>query len=282
MYQGYPAPPQAFPAEINQLAASYGLGQPQSQYSHASAGYLRIAIASFLGLLILAAAPMFMVIAQLPGSPFSSFPILILFIIPLLAILIFIVYSLSLLRSRAYTCAGGFMMLSGKQLKWAMRWDQIQQVWKERRRIRKSGGTYSTFFNCFISDTQGQTHKVDYLEIWKRANYEHARHEFAQIAPQMLADFNAGQYLLFGPLSVDQHGVNIPGSMTYRGQSYQLPLPAIFKTSLGQRLTFETTYVGGNQTVSASIPENATRLLLLLETLSQGRIKCEYEDWLIR
>jgi hypothetical protein len=95
MYQGYPAPPQAFPAEIYQLAASYGLGQPQTPYSHASAGCLRIAIASFLGFLTLAAALLFMVIAQLPNSPFSSFPIPILFIIPLLVILIFILYSLS-------------------------------------------------------------------------------------------------------------------------------------------------------------------------------------------
>jgi hypothetical protein len=275
MYQGYPAAPQAFPAEIYQLAASNGLGQPQSQYSHASAGYLRIAIASFLGFLTLAAAPMFLVIAQLPGSPFSSFPIPVLFIVPLLAILAFMFYGLSLLRSRAYTCAGGFMILVGKRLKWAMRWDQIQQIWKKRR-------TYSNFLHYYIRDIQGQTHKVDYPQIWKRANYELARREFAQIAPQMLTDFKAGQYLLFGQLSVDQHGVSIPGSMTYRSQSYQLPLPAIFKVSLGQRLNFETTYVRGNQKVSASIPENATRLLLLLDTLSQGRIRCEYDDWLIR
>jgi hypothetical protein len=172
------------------------------------------------------------------------------------------------------------MILDGKRLKLAMRWDQIQQVWKERSHTRNPGGNYSKFLSYYIRDMQGQTHNIDYLEIWKRANYEHARREFAQIAPQMLADFNAGQYLLFGQLSVDQRGVSIPGSMTYRSQSYQLPLPAIFKVSLGQRLAFETTYVGGNQTVSASIPENATRLLLLLETLSQGRIKCEYDDWL--
>src|SRR5262252_3045994 len=132
MSQGYMAPPQTFPAEIYHLATSYGLGQPQKQYSHASSGYLRIAIALFLGFLILAVALLFMVIAKLPNSPFSSFPIPILFIIPLLAILIFIVYSLSLLRSSAYTCVGGFMILSGKQLKLAMRWDQIQKVWKQR------------------------------------------------------------------------------------------------------------------------------------------------------
>ena len=173
------------------------------------------------------------------------------------------------------------MILSGKQLKLAMRWDQIQKVWKQRvQTFNNSRQRVGSSMRYYISDAQGQTHNVEYLEIWKRANYELARREFAQIAPHMLADFNAGQYLLFGQLSVDQHGVSIPGSMTDRSQSYQLPLTAIFKVSLGQRLTFETTYVGGNQTVSASIPENATRLLLLLETLSQGRIRCEYDDWL--
>jgi hypothetical protein len=102
------------------------------------------------------------------------------------------------------------------------------------------------------------------------------------MAPQMLADFNTGRYLLFGQLIVDQHGVSIPGSMTYRSQSYQFPLPAIVKASLGQRLVFEIASAAGVQSVSATSPENATRLLLLLQTLSQGRIVSEYDDWLIR
>jgi hypothetical protein len=77
MSQGYQAAPpgaqQTFPAEIFQLAASYGLGQPQAQYNHVGAGCLRIAIASFLGLLTLMAALLFGVVfivlarAQLSG-----------------------------------------------------------------------------------------------------------------------------------------------------------------------------------------------------------------------
>ena len=285
------APPgaqHAFPQEIFHLAASYGLGQPQAQYSHAGAGCLRIAIASFLGLLTLMAALLFGVFfivlarAQLPGSPSPSF--LLIFIVPLLAILAFMFFGFSLRRSRAYACSGGFIVLRSKRVVCAMRWDQIQQVWKKSvQTIGSAGQPAGSSMSYFIRDVQGQTYDIDFLPIWKRANYEHARLEFARLAPQMLADFNAGRYLLFGQLSVDQHGVSIPGSMTYRSQSYLLPLPAIVKASLSEKLTFEIAAVGGTQTVTVKrqIPENASGLLLLLAILSKGRIICEYEDWLI-
>ncbi len=275
---GPPVAPQTFPAEVSRLAASYGLGQPQSQYSRAATGCLVIALASCIGLLTLAAAVLF----ELPGSPFSSFPTPVVFVVPLLVILGFLRWGVLLRGDRAYECTEGFIHVRGKQVVWAMRWDQIQQVWKESRYTRSSGGGSRVVIIYYIRDVQGQTHAEAYLPIWKRANYEHARREFAQMAPQMLADFNAGRYLLFGQLSVDQHNVSLPGSMTYRHQSYQLPLPAIVKVSLSQRLVFEITSVGGVQSVSATIPEHATRLLLLLQTLSQGRIACEHEDWLIR
>lgn len=287
MYQGYQAAPpvarQAFPAESFQLAASYGLGQPQAQYSRATTGCLIIAIASFIGFLTLAAAALFEVSALLPGSSFPSLPVPVVFIFPLLLILGFLIWGFRLRKDCAYECTEGFIELRSKRVVRAMRWDQIQRVWKEQKRIYQPGShTTKTNIVYYIADSQGQTHAVSYLHIWKRANYEHARSEFAQFAPQMLADFNAGQYLLFGQLSVDQHGVSIPGSMTYRSQSYQLPLPAIVKASLGQRLVFEVAAVGGVQSVSATVPEHVMRLLLLLQTLSQGRIVCEYDDWLIR
>jgi hypothetical protein len=249
MSQGYqttpPVVPQAFPAAISQLAASYGLGQPQAQYSHAGAGCLRIAIAAFLCFLTLAAAVLFVVVAQyLPGFPALLIPSL--FIVPLLAILAFMFYGFSLRRSRAYACSGGFIVLRGKRVVCAMRWDQIQQVWKKSfQTIGSAGQPAGSSMSYFIRDVQGQTYDIDFLPIWKRANYEHARLEFARLAPQMLADFNAGRYLLFGQLSVDQHGVSIPGSMTYRSQSYLLPLPAIVKASLSEKLTFEIAAVGG-------------------------------------
>lgn len=286
MYQGYQqaAPPvaqQAFPAEVSHLAASYGLGQPQAQYSRAATGCLMIALASCIGLLTLAAAVLFVVSTQLPGAPFSSYPAPVVFIVPLLVILGLLIWGFLLRGDRAYECTEGFIEVHGKRVVRVMRWDQIQQVWKEKRYTRTNGGS-SVVIIYHIRDGQGQTHSEAYLPIWKRANYEHAHREFAQIAPQLLADFNAGRYLLFGQLSVDQHGVSVPGSMTYRSQSYQLPLPAIFKASLGQRLVFEVAPVGGVQSVSATVPENATGLLLLLQALSQGRIMCEYGDWLIR
>lgn len=289
MSQGSQAvPPSAqriFPSEIFQLAASYGLGQPQARYDHAGAGCLRIAIASFLGVLTLMAALLFGVFflgparAQLPGSPSPAF--LLIFIVPALAILAIILYGFSLRRSRAYVCTEGFIVLRGKRVACALRWDQIRQVWKQRNYMVTNGRRVAAGFSYLIRDGQGQTHGLDYEQIWKRANYELACRAFAQLAPQMLADFHAGRYLLFGQLSVDQHGVNIPGSMTSRSQSYQLPLPAIVKASLRQQLTFELVAVGGTQlvTVNRQIPENATSLLLLLATLSQGRILCEYEDW---
>lgn len=282
------APPDVqytFPQGIFQLAASYGLGQPQAQYDHAGAGCLRIAIGAFLGVLTLLAALLFavffLVFAQLPGSPSPAF--LLIFIVPTLAILAFIHYGFSLRRSRAYICAEGFIVLRGKRVACAMRWDQIQQVWKERNYILNNGRRVAAGFSYLVRDVQGQTHGLDYEQIWKRANYEHARRAFAQFAPRMLSDFNAGRYLLFGQLSVDQYGISIPGTMTYRSQSYQFPLTAIVKTSLGERLTFELAAVGGTQivTVNRQIPENATELLLLLATLSRGAIICEYVDWLM-
>lgn len=287
MYQGYqqaglPVAQQAFPAEVSYLAASYGLGQPQAQYSRAATGCLVIALASCIGLLTLGAAVVFMVSAQLPGSPFSSFPLPVVFIVPLLVILGFLTWGFLIRGDRAYECTEGFIEVHGKRVVRATRWDQIQRVWKERKYTRTSSGGSSVVIIYYICDAQGQIHSEAYLPIWKRANYEHARREFAQMAPQMLADINTGRYLLFGQLSVDQHGVSIPGSMTYRHQSYQFPLSAIVKASLGQRFVFEVAPVGGVQSVSATIPENATRLLLLLQTLSQGRIVCEHDDWLIR
>lgn len=125
-----------FPPETFQLAASYGLGQPQAQYDHTGAGCLTIAIASFLGLLTLMAALLFGVFfivlarAQLPSSPSPSF--LLIFILSALVILAFMRYRFSLLRSRAYICTAGFIVLHGKQVACAVRWDQIQQVWKKR------------------------------------------------------------------------------------------------------------------------------------------------------
>jgi hypothetical protein len=290
MFQAYQAAPppasqQAFSAESFQLAASYGLGQPQAQYSRASTGCLMIAISSFVGLLTLAVISLFVVtsVMSIQLSGFSPFTVLIpVFIFAFLVILGFLLRGFWLQKDCAYECSEGFIELHGNRAVRVMRWDQIQRVWKQVKIThRPNGGTTKTIF-YYIADSQGQTHAVSYLHIWKRANYEHARREFAQFAPQMLTDFNAGQYLLFGQLSVDQHGVSIPGSMTYRSQSYQFPLPAIIKASLGQRLTFEIASVGGVQTVSATIPEQATRLLLLLQILSQGRILCEYDDWLIR
>lgn len=286
MIQGYQAIPpiaqQAFPAGVSQQAASYGLGQPQAQYSRATTGCLVIALASCIGLLTLGAAVLFVLSAQSPASPFSSFPVPVVFIVPLLAILGFLLWGFRLLGDRAYECTEGFIEVRGKRVIRAMRWDQIRQVWKERKHTRQSGGGSRVVIIYCIRDMQGQTHSQAYRPIWKRANYELARREFAQIAPRMLADFNTGRYLLFGQLSVDQNGVSIPGSMTYQHQSYQLPLSAIVKASLGQRLVLEIASAAGVQSVSATIPEHATRLLLLLRTLSQGRIVCEYDDWLIR
>lgn len=286
MYQEYQAIPpvtqQAFRAEVSQLAMSYGIGQPQAQYSRATTGCLVIALASCIGLLTLSAAVVFVLSAQLPVSPFSSFPVPVVFTVVLLAIVGFLLWGFMLLGDRAYECTEGFIEVRGKRVVRAIRWDQIQRVWKERsRRSTSGGGSYSVMI-YYIRNVQGQTHSEAYQPIWKRANYEYARREFAQMAPQMLADFHAGRYLLFGQLSVDQHGVSIPGSMTNRSQSYQLPLHTIVKASLGQRLVFELASAAGVQSVSATIPENATMLLLLLQTLSQGHIVCEYDDWLIR
>ena len=144
MSQGYQAaPPGAqytFPPEIFQLAASYGLGQPQAQYDHTGAGCLRIAIATFLGVLTLSAALLFVLSAQLLVSPFSSFPFPVIFIMPALAILAFLLYGFSLLRSRAYVCTGGLIVLRGKRVAWAMRWDQIQQVWKKSVQTSSNNG----------------------------------------------------------------------------------------------------------------------------------------------
>jgi hypothetical protein len=285
MSQGYQLAPAGaqltFPPEISQLAASYGLGQPQAQYDHAGQGCLRMVIAASLSLLLLMAALLFLVFAQLPASPFASFPVPVLFIMPLLVILAFLLVGFSLRRSRAYACPGGFIEVRGTRVVRVIRWDQIQQVWKERTRISGSPGhPGGSVCRYFIRDEQGRTWATDFLPIWKRANYEHARREFAQAAPHMLADFHAGRYLLFGQVSVDQHGVSVPGSLTSRSQSYQLPLPTIVKASLGQRLTFELAAAGGLQMVSVQVPEQATCLLLLLATLSQGRIICEYDDWL--
>lgn len=285
MSQGYQgAPPGAqhtFPPEISQLAASYGLGQPQAQYSHAGQGCLRIGIAASVGVLLLMAALLFLVLAQLPASPFAALPVPVLFIMPFLVILILLLSGFSLRRSRAYACPGGFMEVRGTRVVRVIRWDQIQQVWKQRTRMSGgSGQSGGSTWSYFMRDEQGRTWATDFLPLWKRANYELARREFAQAAPQMLADFHAGRSLLFGQVSVDQHGVSIPSSMTYRSQSYQLPLPAIVKASLGQRLTFELAAAGGPQTVSVQAPEQAMRLLFLLASLSHGRISCECDDWL--
>ena len=267
---------QQFSESIYQLAASNGLGSPQAQYSDRKVG-MGILV---LGLIFLFLMPVYAV-AELPRSlhstPDSLLGALSVLVIFLLATFLFSAIAVYALFVDTYACSDGFIKVRGRRSKrvlQAVRWDRIQEVvlgWSQGRSF------------TYVRDTDG-TRYIVRGEIWLRAGSELADREFASRSSALLVTFHAGQPVAFAQLHVSQWGIAVPKGKDYPARV--LPLQEIsqvkydqYRNRRGNRRALLSFTLHSN----ANIPPvdvvsavDAALLLLFLQTLSQGQIRCVY------
>jgi len=198
-------------------------------------------------------------------------------VIFLLATFLFSAIAVYALFVDTYACSDGFIKVRGRRSKrvlQAVRWDRIQEVvlgWSQGRSF------------TYVRDTDG-TRYIVRGEIWLRAGSELADREFASRSSALLATFHAGQPVAFAQLHVSQWGIAVPKGKDYPARV--LPLQEIsqvkydqYRNRRGNRRALLSFTLHSN----ANIPPvdvvsavDAALLLLFLQTLSQGQIRCVY------
>lgn len=211
-----PAMSPSMPPDIYQSAIAYQLGQqPSAEYrvttgkKRITAGIFYVVIGVILGLIGLLGA------SQQTDS--SDTPImLILITLGLLAIIggiYMFLYSTIYKSWCVYVFEQGFLFKKGNEAPQPFRWDQIEAVWYQVTR-HYTNGVYTGTSHRY------QVKRKDKYQIVLTDRFTNVGNLGDTISdqvtrtllPQVIAAYNAGQTITFGPLSVNQQGlVNILG-----------------------------------------------------------------------
>jgi hypothetical protein len=189
--------------EAEQLAGVYQLGAPQSEYR------VRIKKAIIILVILAFALGALFIGTAFAGGDSSELVIFILVALLFIGGGLYMALTPVIYRSwRVYVCADGFVFKRGNKID-AFRWDQIESMWQAVTR-RYSYGVYT-----------GSTHKYtirrkDGVQVVlndRFADVEQLGTTISQaitnlLLPQVVAAYNAGQTIAFGPFSISLQGVS--------------------------------------------------------------------------
>lgn len=270
-YQGTSpsAQQQRFSNDIYQLVASNKLGNPQAVY-RGGEGRVGDFVGSLICLsfgLFFAASAFFPLLSPSRHAPSSASPGLLFpaFLFLGGALLLGVSFVRSFFLS-TYECSEGFVELRGKRVTLALRWDQITEAWLDRRR--------RAVIISFVRATNGTEYRLIRKEVLLRASYEFARREFTMHSVHMLSTFRAGQPIAFKELSVSQWGITVAQGEPTR----TYPLQGLKQVTYAQdgQLTFRREHHSLLRAGYVQYSADVALLMLFLQMLSQGQIRCEY------
>lgn len=111
-------------------------------------------------------------------------------------------------RGHVYVCKEGFVFTSGKKNE-PYRWDAIASVMLDIRNAKMYGMNVGTSYKYTVQRNDGEKLVLDDKFIDVDALGSTITQEATQhMLPKVLTDFDAGQTIAFGPLSVNQQGIS--------------------------------------------------------------------------
>lgn len=209
----------SMPPEIYQSASAYQLGQqPSAEYRVTTrkmrviGGIVFLIIGAFLGVIG------FGVMSQPSASSDGSFGGIFLVIFGgcfIFAAIYYFLYGLIYKSWGVYVFEHGFLFKKGNEAPQPFRWDQVEAVWYQvtrhyrngiytgtthRYRVRRKDGYQIVLNDRFTNVGQlGDTINNQVTKV---------------LLPQVIAAYNAGQTITFGPLSVNRQGLlNVLGNL---------------------------------------------------------------------
>lgn len=205
-----PVLPPSIPPEISQSASAYQLGQQPSAEYHVTDGKRRVVrriIFVILGVLLIAVG--FGIMGQSTIALIGGIVLVIFGGFFIVDVLYMLLHEAIYKSWGVYVFEHGFLFKKGKEAPQPFRWDQIEAVWYQVTR-RYYNGVYT-----------GTTHRY---RVRRRDGYEVVltdrftnvgqlgetiSNQVTQILlPQVIAAYNAGQTITFGPLSVNRQGLS--------------------------------------------------------------------------
>jgi hypothetical protein len=197
-------PPQ-LPLEMQNLASMYQLGAPLAEYR---GGFTGRAIGAIIGGVILVGIFGVAWVAEASSDPASS----VIFAIFTLLSLAFLAWAIiSPLQSsnwRVYVFNQGFVFLKGGQPD-IFRWAEIRAIWQQITAYYRYGFRTRTTHKYTIERADG--HRIvlnDRIKNVAELGNGLSRQISEFMLPHMIAAYNAGNVITFGPLSVSKQGVS--------------------------------------------------------------------------
>lgn len=216
--------------EMQNLANMYQLGAPLAEYR---AGFTRRTIGRIIVSVILTSLFGFDVIDAASRGTSGAALIPAIFTLLVLAGLVWnIIYSLQSRSWCVYVFNQGFVFLKDGQPD-IFRWEEVQVIWQQIKQYYYYGFRISKTHKYIIECVDG--HRVVFNDRFK--NVEELGNGLSQqisefMLPKILEDYNAGNVVTFGPLSVSQQGINngeelLPWSSIQEIEASQGPVSVI-------------------------------------------------------
>lgn len=192
--------------EAEQLAATYQLGTPQSEYKVGYAGRKKVGLI-ILFIVLIGLGGLFGAAAADPSG--GQQLVFVILSLACVAFAIYIVLQPVIYRSwRAYVCSDGLLSVRGSKIE-AFRWDQIEAMWQAVTRRYYNGIYTGTTHIYTVRSSDGR--QVVFNDRF--ANVEQlgdtiSREITNRLLPQVIRAYQAGNTITFGPLSISQQGVS--------------------------------------------------------------------------
>ncbi len=189
---------QQLPPEAEQLAGTYQLGTPQAEYKVGSTKQiiLWIILSAILGIVTLV-------------SPGDVMILMLIILLPCLGMILYYAFRPLIYRSwHVYVCTDGFVFTRGNKIE-AFRWDQIEAMWQAVTR-RYINGIYTGTVHRYTvrgRDARQVIFSDRFTNVEELGNTISRAITNYQL-PQVIATYNAGNTLTFGPLSISTQGVS--------------------------------------------------------------------------
>ncbi|MBO0781913.1 MAG: hypothetical protein J2P37_24095 [Ktedonobacteraceae bacterium] len=202
---------QQLPPEAHQMAMTYQLGTPLAEYRGGFTG--RSIGGIILGIIFtgLFGAIAIGIMNDSSSSSSDGGPIIIMVVLALVG-LCFLLWSIiaPIIYSswRVYVCSDGFVFAKGSEVQ-PTRWEHVQAVWQSVTRHYRNGIYTGTTHKYTVERSDG--YKVVFDDRFKKVSDlgdTLSNKATAIMLPRVLAAYNAGNVVNFGPLSVQLQGVS--------------------------------------------------------------------------
>jgi len=206
----------SIPPEIYQSASAYQLGQQPSAVYRVTTGWRRIVggvVLIVIGVLLVVAG--FLAMTQSSDNSVGGI-VLALFGGSLIVSAFYMFLYGTIYRNwSVYVFEQGFLFKKGNEAPQPFRWDQIEAVWYQVTRHYRNGIYTGTTHRYRVRRKDGyQIVLNDRFTNVGRLGDTISNQVTKVLLPQVIAAYNAGQTITFGPLSVNRQGLlNVLGNL---------------------------------------------------------------------